>query len=247
MNTGEMLITDEMLTRAAFEVDAAILAMLPDETECDHVFSPAFHAKMKRLIWRAKHLTAYTALKRVACVFIAFLVSASIFLAASPTARAAVVDWVQERFNEFYHYFFVGELPSAEVDGAFDGNSLEEAVDFRDYYLSWVPDGYVESSSFESDNLMMVIYENESNEIIQFSCIPETKTHVVFTGVGDYEQEFIVQNGITMEVLLALNPVDSNVITWTNYDDNARFTIAAFVDKAALVKMAQNVAFQKNN
>lgn len=53
-----MKLTDEMLRKMAHEVDAAILASLPDPKDCNHEFLPEFERKMEQLFLAFKGAAA---------------------------------------------------------------------------------------------------------------------------------------------------------------------------------------------
>ena len=112
------MISDAALTEAAFAVDEAILNTLPKPGECDHVFSPAFERKMRKLIRKANHPVAYKVLNRAACALLALVLSASLLLTFHPKARAAVVDWIKEKVEDFYHYFAPEKESEPEAEAA---------------------------------------------------------------------------------------------------------------------------------
>lgn len=248
-----ILISDEMIRKAAFEVDQAILDMFPDDGEYDHVFSPSFERKMERLIRKEKHFTAYRFLKRVACVFIAFLLAASMTVASNSKVRAAVLDWVEEHFGQFYHYFFVGEDVNRGIDetgeigetgatedvGATEGTTVP--IGLPEYSLGWVPEGYSQVDMFSVQDGVTCIYLSDSMQMIQFTYVYGDDGQEVFTGVGEYEQKFIANGNLYAELLLALDSSDSNVITWVSDNGMVRFAITGFLDEATLIKMAQGL------
>lgn len=249
------MITDEMLSKAIRELDEEMMASLPDPKDCKHVFSPEFERKMQKLLNKAKYFVVYTTLKRVACIFIALLVSASMFLAVNPSARAAVVDWIQERFGEFYHYFFVGEEVPEETDADVTNEIVEPTVldgsglttEGGSYCLGWVPDGYTLLNSVKSDNVNTVIYVSDSHQMLYFTYLLGSNSNSVYTGVGEYKQKFVSSANIYAEILLAIDEDDTNVITWLSDDGKIRFTISSYLGEADLIKMAQSVEPEKNN
>ena len=142
------MITDEMIAKAAAEINQAILDSLPEEEECTHTFSDRFHKKMKKLLRHSNHYVLHKVLMRAACILIAILLSVSIFLACNPQARAAVVDWLREQFAEFYHYFYVGESNPQDT--------LENGA--KSYQLDWVPEGYHFTDAFHYGNKECFVY-----------------------------------------------------------------------------------------
>ena len=143
------MITDEMLRVALEEVDNAILAALPEPSACDHQFSPRFENRMRKVRRRAKHPTAYRVLRQVACILLAILILFSSVMVFSPEARAAVVNWLKEQFETFYHYFYVG-----------DSNSASTSTERSEYELGWVPEGYHHLASHDTENKRTILFVN---------------------------------------------------------------------------------------
>lgn len=248
-----MIITDEMLAEASYEINEAISEKLAASSECEHVFSPAFEKKMKKLIWKADHYVMYKALKRAACIFIVFLLSASMFLAFNPEARAAIANWVMERYNEFYHYFFVGETEPEETVET-DATGTEETYEATTvteesttYSLGWIPDGYDLLTSTETGNKGTLFYANNSGQILQFMYIKGADGNSLFAGIGEYEQKYITEGDFQAEILFALESDMTNAITWKDDSGDVMFYISGNLSEDELIKMAQNVVSEKNN
>ena len=246
-------LTDELLSKAAYEVDMAILDMLPDPSECEHVFSPVFENKIKKLIRKAKHYIAYKVLKRVACFFIAVVLSACVFVALNPNARAAVVDWVREKVGDFYHYFFVGDNETDEAaatvePGDVEGNeTIADAVGMKDYYLTWVPEGYVLVNSFEADNRVFFLYVDTSGQVMQFTYMNGSDNISMLIGGGDYEERHVAVGNFQAEILLSNDSTDSNAIVWKSEDGNVMFSITSFLEEDDLIKMAQSLVVEEKS
>ncbi len=220
------MISEDLLLRAVLEVDRAILDMLPDPSECVHVFSKAFERKMKRLIYKTNHIVAYKLLNRAAIIFISLLASASMLLAFNPGARAAVMDWVREKFEGVYHYFFVSD------------NTTEEP---RNYYMDWVPEGYTQVGVIEDPTGETHIYFNDSGETLQFTYVYGAEANTLMTGLGEYDEKHIEEGILQADIFIAKDVVQTNIITWTTNNDGVIFTICGFSDEQELIKMAQNV------
>lgn len=222
-----MLITDEMIRAAVASLDEAMLASLPDESECDHVFSEKFEKKMAKLIGRVSYYGAYQVLRRVACVFIALVLSATMVVAVHPTARAAVVDWVKEKLEDFYHYVFAGE-------------QVEETP--KAYSLGWVPEGYALLDSFEQGENKTFLYLNAgSGEMMQFIYVYGASYETLFAGSGDYEQTVVSVEGRDAELYIAMDDGQANWIVWKDARGGTMFTITGFLSEEEMVKMAESL------
>lgn len=225
-----MILTEERLTQAILAYDTALMDSLPDPRDCDHVFSEAFERKMKKLIRRANHFAAYKILRYAASIFIAFILSASMFLAFNPEARATVVGWVKEQFQGVYHYFFAAE------------NETEQP---ETYALTWVPDGYKLESFIETPTLGNSIYLNDGGEMLYFVYMYGSDAVTLTAGWGDYETRQIRIGELYTEMYLALDSNESNAIAWEGNDDKVIFHISGFVQEEDLIKMAQSVVAKK--
>lgn len=226
------MITDEMIARAAFEVEQSILASLPDPSECDHVFSKSFEKKMKKLIRRTKYGGAYEFMRRAACFFIAVLLSICTFLAFNTNARAAFVDWVKEQFEDVYHYFFIGESMADKE---------------KIYYLGWLPDGYVELDCLQEKNGEIIAYVNESGKIIRFTYMYGSETQALFIGDNYSEIKSVNIDGWKADIYLASEEEKASAITWENPDDNVLFSVSACLSEEDLIKIAQNISVKEKN
>lgn len=229
------MITDKMLAEAALELDRAILASLPNEEDCDHVFSEFFERKMKKLIRRTNHTVAYKVLRYAACVIISFMLAASALIAFNTDVRAAVVGWVQETFEGVYHYFFPAE------NRAEDAAPSSEHVS---YSLGWVPDGYTLIDSFEIDTGKTDIYLKDTGDILQFTYAIGSDSYSVTIAKEGYEEKPISPEEFGIEGILSLSP-DNNQVSWIHEDGNIVFTISGLVDENDLIKMAQSVNISK--
>lgn len=245
-----ILLTDEMISKAAHEVDMSILDMLPEPSDCNHLFSISFENKIKKIIRKAKYFVFYKVLKRVACIFIAIVLSVCTLVAFNPNARAAVIDWVKEKVGDFYYYFFVGESNSdntVAIAPSEEGEIISKIEGAKEYSLSWVPEGYTFLNSFKVDNTTTCVYADKENLMLQFVYVCGSDNISLFVGGGDYVQKYSASGNFIAEVFLARTPEHSNAIVWKDDINGVIFTISAFADEEDLLKMAQNVIFIEKN
>ena len=218
-------MTDEMLRAALEEVDNAILAALPEPSACDHQFSPRFENRMRKVRRRAKHPTAYRVLRQVACILLAILILFSSVMVFSPEARAAVVNWLKEQFETFYHYFYAGE-------------SNSDRTERSEYELGWVPDGYVLLDSFSVENSTTIIYVGDTGLLIQFTYTYGSDSNPVFMD-GDNYSHYLVNN--RYDVYMDQSGGNNNGITWTDQNDSVLYCICAPLGEKELVQLAESV------
>lgn len=238
-------ITDASLAQAAYEVDMAILDILPDEETCVHNFSPRFIKKMNKLLHKAKHYVAYTILRRVACFILVILLFAGTVIAVNPSVRAAIVNWVKEQFHEFYHYSPVESdsdldvVPSSPAETEFVEDSTSALA--TSYSLGWVPDGYTLLDCLNTTTGQTCIYISNSGLMLQFTYVFSSETFSLFSGVGEYEQKYVNEDALFADLYFAVDPSNSNFIVWIHENDNVAFSVSGFLNEAELIKIAKNV------
>lgn len=226
------MITDEALREALEEVDNAILASLPHPSECNHEFSARFERRMRKVRRKARHPLAYKVLRQVACILLAILILFSSVMAFSSEARAAVIDWIKEQFESFFHYFYTGEDNSP--------------VDIRsEYELGWIPDGYSLVNSQTVTNRTTLIYINNEGKLIQFSYIWGDDSNPMFADKEKYIQQNITVQSMPAEIYLSQESSASNGIVWMDPTQDILFCISAFADESELVKMAETITENK--
>ena len=162
---------------------------------------------------------------KVACVFLAVLLTGSAILTFSVEARAALFGWVREQYEAFYEYFFEGE--AAVTDPA-------------KYELGWVPEGYTFLSSYEIPGGEGIVYTDENDYVVSFTYTSNISGGTAFFVDGvDYEQKSIMVNGCHADVYIATDSTQTGSIVWTL--DETLFYIAAPLDEDGLITMAENI------
>ena len=228
------MISDAALKEAAFAVEQAMLDALPKPEECDHVFSPRFERKMRKLIRKANHPIAYKALSRAACALLVLVLSASLLLTFHPKAQAAAVDWIREKVEDFYQYFTQekGSEPEAE------------AATPEQYCLGWIPEGYTLLFSNTTDGKTEA-YVNDAGQILQFICRYRSSGSLIVGG-GAYEEKQVMIGDIQAELYLAKDPGEGSFIIWSANNSNILLCISAQLEEADLIKLAESVFIQEN-
>ncbi len=221
------MITDEMLSAAATELAAGILASLPRPEDCEHVFSLQFERKMRRVIRRGNHPVVYRTLQRVASIVLILMLSFGALMVGNAEVRAAVLGWIRQRYaEEFYEYTFGGEADEATA---------------AEYELGWIPEGYELNEYVDMESWKTYVYYNDTNNKMVFQYIVSDKTTMYLDGVG-YTEESVYVDGMKADLYISPNPLESSAIVWENKEEGVLFLIKACVDKEILIKMAWNVA-----
>lgn len=220
------MINNDAFLSALEEVDNAILAALPEPEECSFQFSECFEKKMRFVIRRGNHPVIYKALQRVACVLLVLLMLFSSVMVFSTDARAAVIGWIKKQYDIFYYYFFPAESETSEK---------------VEYSLGWVPDGYFNLDSFETEGGTKIVYINDQSQILQFSYSYGSKTNPTFADGESHEYHQIQIGNDSADLYLSTAEGMSSAIVWINHRDNILFCISGMLESDELITIAKNV------
>jgi len=218
-------ITEERLTQAILEYDDALMASLPDPSECIYEFSNSFERKMKKLIRKADHYVAYKIMRYAASILIAFILSVSLLLSFNAEVRASVVNWIREHAYGVYNYFF----------------TAEEADRSSEYVLGWVPEDYVLDDSFVHAFGKNIQFVDSEGNVLLFAYMKGSDTISFTAGEGKYVEKMIIDGNFYAELYISTKEDISNFIVWRNKNEELIFTISAFENEDTLIKMAKNV------
>lgn len=145
-----MAMTKAEVRRAFREAMAADYADIPEKEDIDHVFSPAFYAKMDALIAEQKRGSwrLLSRQSRRALVAAAILAASLLLVACTPTLREAVSELVVTVYETFVD-FIVPEQTDATLR-----TEIETVYEFDP-----VPEGFkIESQEQESPYYVETIY-----------------------------------------------------------------------------------------
>lgn len=224
------MITDEMLAQAAAELADAINESLPEPSECTHQFSPRFEKKMKRLIRKSHHPIFYRTLRTVASIVLVILIGFGSTLAISAEAREIVFGWVKQQYENFYEYFFEGEI---------------EPTESAKYQPGWMPEGCEFVTSYETAGGEVYVYTDAEDMLIQFSYTSEPDNETLFVDGVEYLKEEAIIHDRAGEYYIAQKDDQTNGLIWTDDTETVLFFVSGNYDKETLVKIAESIV--KNN
>lgn len=220
------MISKDVFISALEEVDTAILAALPEPRECSFQFSRRFEQRMRSIIRRGNHPVMYKALQRAACVLLILLMLFSSVMIFSTDVRAAVIGWIKEQYETFYHYFFPAEAETSEHE---------------EYTLGWVPDGFILAATQATDNITTNIYVGPQNQIIQFTYQAGSNSYSAFFDAESYKHESVSVGDCEADIYLSTDQAKANGIVWTNQGGNILYSISAQLDQPELIKIAEGI------
>ena len=228
------MISDESLRAAATrscEIYAAHLEKGYDP-ENQHVFSPEFEKKIKKLKRMTDHPVFYRSMQRVASIVLVILIVGGIFITFNAEARAAFVRWVKEIYEIYFAYRF-----------DYGSSASEEPVD---YCLTLIPDGYTEFYSDKSEDTVSVIYANKAGEMLKFNYARNPDQTSWFVGTDYLTIEQITINGVPAELVTSTETGAASAIMWVT-EDNTAFNVSGFLTVEELTAVAESVQAIESN
>ena len=169
-------------------------------------------------------------LSRVACFFLVFLLTGSAILTFSVEARAAFFGWVREQIENYYEYFFEGEV---------------FVNDLKEYELGWLPENLELIYSGDTAGGKVYIYNDESNALIQFSYISDPNSQKMYVDNAYNEKVAVTINGNPGEISITTGEDETDTIIWINADTNTLFSISGHFDQETFIRMAESVKEKK--
>lgn len=163
-----------------------------DDSQISHQFSEAFENKIAKLIHKEKSFFWHivnTASKRAA-VIVLVLVMLFTTACSVKAIREPIVRFLTEVYETFTEYFFEGEKTS---------------VISEQYYISAIPDGFVEESAYETDTTINIVYRSGENNTIHYTQAVTDETTIYLDTekadsktitVSEYEVHLYTQEGV---------------------------------------------------
>lgn len=167
--------------------------------------SPRFKRQMMAMMnnpnkWAERHKRDYRRrfVKVVATIVLTCSLPFGVLTVASPTVRAAVIDWVVEWYESSIIYKFFGESDSTKLP-------LYEVIDLPfDYTRIGIPQ--------ELPNNTEIIYENSDGEILRFEYMRVEEGSAIIIDAENMEVTEIGVNGCPGHLYISVDPEQSNCI-----------------------------------
>lgn len=226
---NDAIFDDNDLKTAAQLVAGSMLDSLPSRAECEHEFSDDFTAKMDKLLHRQKRRRVWHTVMRYAAVLvITATLALGAVMAASPTARAAVLKWARELVEGNMVYHFYTEAP-------------EETLPL--YGLGWIPEGFEETDVLYIDIYYKAIYINSKTDqlfVFEYDYMDDGTVPMVIPE-DDINLEKTKINGMPADFYQAPKDEDTNILFIFDEESNICFTISASIDRDAMFKIAEHI------
>ena len=151
-------ITDDLLFQHCANVENFILEQIPDEEDIDYEYPKEFEKKIKKIIKEEKRgpflnkIYSYT--KKVAVVFIAFLISLFTLTMSVEALRTKFFDMVKDVYEKFTIYRF-----------KVDDNDNGKVKYLEEKNINYLPNGFKEIERYEYDNDISITYSDGEDYI----------------------------------------------------------------------------------
>ena len=223
------MMDKNILRQAAAEADAALMEGLPAPEDCSADFLPEFEQKLARRLVAEK--PSYGAVKRAACILLAFVLVGGSLLAASPTVRAAALGWLRESYGTVSMYLFQEKAPGGELGK---------------YRLSEVPEGYTLWSESQSANDGHITYVNDDEHFLRLMYLRQPKNGSTAFSIDEitlFEISRVSVRGTIGDYYLCKDGSRGNAIVWEEND--ILFSISGFLQKEQLIELANCINLVK--
>ena len=224
------MMTDEMLYRAAKQVNTAIVEHWEQHEVEEHSFSLRFERRIRRLTRKANNPQLYRFLNKVACLLLIALVSFAAVMTFDVEARAAFVRWVKEIYEEHIIYRFYGDR--------------EESASLN-YRVTWVPEGFELVEGHKSIVSRGEYYQKGDNILEGFAVywsLNEDGDQSMIVTHGEYDHSFLDINGHKAELYDDISEDESDIIIWFDEEKSMDFHINYLnISLEDAIKIAENI------
>ena len=232
-------MTDQELDRIMRRV--LIDSMKPEEEREDNgpVFEPSLrHRRRMRAMlanpsgWlRGRERPLWRQAVRRAAVFLVVCgMTLAGAMAFSPAARMAMVRWVVERSGN-------------DIDYVYSGEQSPEAL--PQYEIKALPEGFVETERDVLPGLEVVIYENESGDILYLDYIYMRQGALTSFDTSDADVFDVTVGQLSGTFFKARTPGNMNTLRWIDPDLNIHFSVDGCFDLDDLLHIAESVSLCK--
>ena len=166
--------------------------------------------------------------KGVVAASLILVIGFGMLITVSTEARAAVLGWVSELYQEnMYKIFFDGEA--------------KEAVGLK-YELGWLPEGTEFVTKYDIPGGESYIYTDETELLINFLYSTDSDA-VYYLIANDAVKQEVTINGLPGEIFISPSEEETNTIVWSDNSIPIMFSFTAEYDVETLIKVAENVKF----
>lgn len=223
-------ITDSQLTQATAIVRNSMLMALDQAEIPTHNFSSEFEVKIQALRKQENHRQAiHKVMHRCVAAILALVLGTGIFLTVNVEARAAVIAWIKEAFEDRIEYWFTG-VPQKE---------------FPDYELTWVPYDMECIYDETTEHSYSVVYMNPHNHqqgfTFSYTRIQEGSGTIMVLNETTHSIIPVDINGKVGDLYLSQDPKITHCLIWFDEERQITFNITSYMDSEVILHIAESV------
>lgn len=225
-----MTLTDEVLSKAAQSVRSAMLNSLPNLIDCENEFTDEFQSKMEQVRLKAKFVYKRQRITRhIASVFLALIITSSVWLTIDADAREIVFSWIREVYENSIIYRFWGQ---------------DETGVLPHYDPTWLPEGFEQVYEYADEMSHGRLYQKQNSQsgiVIEYYRANEgTHTELIAKNVESLREEVIV-NGIKADFYRADEGSNTNNLIWMDRRNTMVFMVNSDLDKSVIIRIAESL------
>ena len=223
-------ITDYQLTQATAIVRNSMLMALNQAEIPTHNFSSEFELRIQALRKQENQRQAiHKVMRGCVAAILVFIMGTGIFLTVNVEARATVIAWIKEVFEDRIEYWFTGS-PQKE---------------FPEYELTWVPDNMECIHDEFTEYRCSVIYMNPNDPqrgfTFSYSRMQEGSGTIMVLNETEHNIIPVDINGAAGDLYLSKDPEITHSLIWFDEDQQITFNITSYMESDVILHIAESV------
>ncbi len=230
----EDFFSQKELEQAAAATARAMLSALPPAQE-ERLYSPEFQKSMTALLRRERRRTASRRRTRWAAVLaLVCLAGVTVWTASQAHAGGGASSWVRQNFQNSVVY-------------SFSGAASDQAL--PSYRLSWLPEGYQETSRSEGVDAVYVLYNTDQGSgqcvSLRYFYVDCRNGFQLTLNREDYECKTMSVNDGEADLYLPLNEEEDTILLWLNRQEGILFCLTGSFPESIILSMAKSVTLME--
>lgn len=223
-------ITDSQLTQATAIVRNSMLMALDQSAIPTYNFSSGFELRIQALRKQENHRQVlHKVMRSCVAAILAFIMGVGLFLTVNVEARAIVITWIKEVFEDRIEYWFTGVPKNA----------------FPEYEITWVPDDmeciYDETTEYSRSVVYMNPNDPQRGFTFSYSCMQEGSGTVMVINEIEHSMIPVDINEMVGDLYLSQDPEITHCLIWFDEEQQITFNITSYMDSAIILHIAESV------
>ena len=223
-------ITNSQLTQATAIVRNSMLMTLDQAEIPSHIFSSEFELKIQALRKQeSRRQVIHKVMRHCVAAILALVLGTGIFLTVNMEARAAVIAWIKEVFEDRIEYWFTGS-PQKE---------------FPEYEPTWIPGDmeciYDETTEYSRSVVFMNPNDPKQGFTFSYTRMQEGSGTIMVLNGTEHNITPVDINGMDGDLYLSKDPEITHSLIWFDEDQQITFNITSYMDSDVILHIAESV------